>query len=74
MGLDGARGRFCASRVFKRWKGAAVAIEAFSRARQGGRAVRLLIVGGGEQLPRLQQQVRQLQLADSVVFIPAVLH
>lgn len=56
------------------WKGASVAIEAFSQARMGGRAVRLLIVGDGEQLPRLQQQVRQLQLADSVVFVPAVAH
>lgn len=56
------------------WKGASVAIEAFSQVRTSGRAVRLLIVGDGEQLSRLQEQAQRLQVAGSVVFVPAVAH
>lgn len=56
------------------WKGVAVAIEAMAQPALLERAVQLWVVGQGEQLPELQEQVKRLGLADRVIFRPAVKH
>jgi glycosyltransferase involved in cell wall biosynthesis len=52
----------------KRYKGIATALQAVALLRRRGLEVRLLVVGEGDDRPRLQSLVRKLDLAGAVTF------
>lgn len=55
-------------------KAVAMLIEAFSRVHEQAPTARLVVAGDGEQRPALEEQVRRLDLADTVRFAGAVPH
>jgi glycosyltransferase involved in cell wall biosynthesis len=57
--------------VLRPEKALGVLQDAFARVRHLGPAIRLLIIGSGPELPRLQENSRRLGLGDSCIFLPA---
>lgn len=55
-------------------KGLDIAVRALARSELVDKAVKLLIVGNGDALPRLQARAEELGLAGRIVFQPAVAH
>ncbi|WP_024326779.1 TIGR04063 family PEP-CTERM/XrtA system glycosyltransferase [Thioalkalivibrio sp. AKL19] len=59
---------------FYAYEGLDLLLEAFPRIRAQAPDVRILLVGGGPQAERLQEQARRLGIADQVVFAGRVPH
>ncbi|WP_026143021.1 MULTISPECIES: TIGR04063 family PEP-CTERM/XrtA system glycosyltransferase [unclassified Thioalkalivibrio] len=59
---------------FYAYEGLDLLLEAYPRIREQAPDVRILLVGGGPQAERLQEQARRLGIADQVVFAGRVPH
>lgn len=56
------------------WKGLAVAVRAMAEPALAAVPARLLIIGGGDELPRLQELAARLSMTQRVTFQPPVPH
>lgn len=59
---------------FRNWHGLDLLLNAFHQAKLGEQNARLLLIGDGPEMPRLQQYVRENRLGDYVIFTGPLPH